>query len=66
MQEAERAAAAEEMGVGGELPSLSADDLQKLQTAFKYIIVLPSSIFQSLLSSGILHLICSCRCDVKK
>ncbi len=36
MQEAERAVAAEEGVVGGELPSLSADDLQKLKTAFKY------------------------------
>jgi hypothetical protein len=37
VQEAERAVAAEEVGVGGgELPSLSADDLQKLKTAFKY------------------------------
>jgi hypothetical protein len=37
MQEAARAVAAEGVGlVGGELPSLSADDLQKLQTSFKY------------------------------
>jgi hypothetical protein len=37
VQETERAVAAEEVGVGGVLPSLSAEDLQKLQTAFKYI-----------------------------
>jgi hypothetical protein len=37
VQEAASAVAAEEVGVGGgELPSLSAEDLQKLQTAFKY------------------------------
>jgi hypothetical protein len=36
VQEGARAVAAKEVGVGEELPSLSADELQKLQTAFKY------------------------------